>query len=116
MSIDVLAGSERPPLMPERTYSALKNQAVEMEGLFINTLISQMFSSIDTEGAFSGGQAEQTWRGMMAEQYSQSVAEAGGFGLADTILRDLIAIQGNAVTPQPASQPQLDAAIGAYTQ
>jgi peptidoglycan hydrolase FlgJ len=110
--------------MPERTYDALKKQSVEMEGLFINTLISQMFSSIDTESDFSGGQAEETWQGMMAEQYSQSVAEAGGFGLADPILRDLIALQGNATAPKnapiiapgAATQPQIDAAIGAYTK
>lgn len=77
-------------------YEALRRQAVEMEGVFLTALTKQMFSSIDTEGTFGGGFAEETWRGMQAEQLANTMAEAGGIGLADAILGDLLAIQENA--------------------
>ncbi len=72
----------------------LKAQSKELEGIFLNTLLKEMFSSLKTEqSAMGGGFAEETWRGMQAEQMSNSIAEAGGIGLADAILPDLIAAQ-----------------------
>ena len=77
----------------------LKAQAQELEGVFLNTLMKEMFSSLHTDSAsMGGGFGEDTWRGMQAEQMSNAVAEAGGIGLADNIMGDLLKIQ-------EASQP-----------
>jgi len=73
--------------------SRIRQQAEELEGVFLNTLMKEMFSSIDTEGSFGGGFAEETWRGMQAEQFAASMAETGGIGLADALVADLIALQ-----------------------
>ena len=75
-------------------YEKLHKQAVELEGVFLNTLIKEMFSSIDTnEESFGGGFAEETWRGMQAEQVASSLAEQGGIGLADQLMSDLLRLQ-----------------------
>jgi len=74
-------------------YQQLRQQAQELEGVFLHTLVKQMFSGIKTDGDFGGGFGEETWRSMQAEQLAQSMAEAGGIGLADQILGDLIALQ-----------------------
>ena len=71
----------------------LKAQAKGLEGVFLNTLMSQMFSSIKTDGAFGGGFAEQTWRGMQSEQFADNLAQSGGVGLADQITRNLLDVQ-----------------------
>jgi peptidoglycan hydrolase FlgJ len=76
---------------------------VELEGVFLNTLMKEMFSSLDTEGDFGGGFGEETWRGMQAEQLASAMAEAGGIGLADAILADLLAVQEHA--PAQTSKP-----------
>lgn len=76
-----------------------RQQAEELEGLFLNTLMKEMFSGIDAKGGFGGGFAEETWRGMQAEQYAAAMAEAGGIGLADSLMADLIALQEVAQTP-----------------
>ena len=69
-------------------------QATELEGVFLNTLMKEMFSSLKTdENAFGGGFAEDTWRGMQAEQMAGAMAESGGIGLADAIIGDLLALQ-----------------------
>lgn len=75
-------------------YERLHKQAVELEGVFLNTLLKEMFSSIDTdENAFGGGFAEETWRGMQAEQFANVLAEKGGIGLADQLVSDLLRLQ-----------------------
>jgi Rod binding domain-containing protein len=80
----------------------LRQQAEELEGVFLHTLVKQMFSGIETKGAFGGGFGEETWRSMQAEQMAQAMAEAGGIGLADQILGDLIAVQEAANSNVPA--------------
>lgn len=72
----------------------LREQAKELEGVFLNTLMKEMFSSLKTDqSSFGGGFGEETWRGMQAEQFADSMAQAGGIGIADAILPDLIAAQ-----------------------
>lgn len=79
-----------------------RQQAMELEGIFLNTLMKEMFSSISTEESeFGGGFAEETWRGMQAEQLADAMADAGGVGLADALLPDLLAAQ-EATQQQPA--------------
>ncbi len=75
-------------------YERLHKQAVELEGVFLNTLMKEMFSSIKTdESSFGGGFAEETWRGMQAEQFASALAEKGGIGLADQMMGDLLRLQ-----------------------
>lgn len=70
--------------------SGLRKQAQNLEGVFLNTLVSQMMSGIKTDGPFGGGYAEDTWRSMQSEQIADSIAHAGGIGLADDIMRSLL--------------------------
>jgi flagellar protein FlgJ len=72
-------------------------KARELEGVFLNTLMSEMFSSVEAEG----GYAEETWRSMQAEQMAGAMAETGGIGLADDVLRSLIELQQSLSQPAP---------------
>lgn len=84
------------PGTPDRL-SAIRQQAEELEGVFLNTLMKEMFASIESDSdAFGGGFAEETWRGMQAEQFAAGLAEAGGIGLADAIVDNLLAVQQSA--------------------
>ena len=75
-------------------YEKLRKQAVELEGVFLNTLMKEMFSSIKTDDqSFGGGFAEETWRGMQAEQFTTALADKGGIGLADNLMSDLLRLQ-----------------------
>ena len=71
----------------------MRQQAQELESVFLNTLVSEMFSSIKSEGEFGGGYAEETWRGMQSEQYAASMAKSGGVGIADQIMSSLLQAQ-----------------------
>lgn len=80
-----------------------RQKATELEGVFLNTLVSQMMSGIDARNGFGGGQAEETWRSMQSEQLANSIAENGGIGLADDIVRSLLQIQEAATTPSSST-------------
>lgn len=90
-----IAGFVAPPVKPlPANIEQLRNQAKELEGVFLNTLMKQMFSGIKTDqSSFGGGFAEETWRGMQAEQVAGSLAEQGGIGLADNLMSDLLRLQ-----------------------
>lgn len=80
-----------------------RNQAKELESVFLNTLLSEMFSSIKTEGEFGGGYAEETWRGMQSEQYAAALAQNGGVGIADQIMRQLLSAQESLQNSAPSN-------------
>ena len=80
-----------------------RQKATELEGVFLNTLVSQMMSGLDARNGFGGGQAEETWRSMQSEQLANSIAENGGIGLADDILRSLLQTQEAATTPSSST-------------
>ena len=82
----------------------MRAQAVELEGVFLNTLVKEMFSSLDTESGFGGGQAEETWRSMQSEMLANEIAQTGGIGLADDIMRTLLAQQEAAPTSSGIAQ------------
>lgn len=92
-------------------YAALREKAVELEGVFLNTLVSEMFKGLETDTSlFGGGHAEETWRGMMAEEYAAEMARAGGIGIADQMVAALIETQGSM-----AAEPNL-LSMGAYNK
>jgi peptidoglycan hydrolase FlgJ len=79
-------------------YHRLFKQAQDLEGVFMNTLMKEMFSSIKTDDADSGGSAggdfgQETWRGMQAEQMADAVAKQGGIGLAQQLMPTLMSLQ-----------------------
>ena len=72
----------------------VRQQAEEFEGVFLNTLTKELFSSIKTdESVMGGGFGEETWRSMQSEQLAADMAQNGGLGIAEQLLPDLLAMQ-----------------------
>jgi flagellar protein FlgJ len=88
----------------------VRQQAEDFEGVFLNTLTKQMFSSLKTdEASMGGGFGEETWRSMQAEQLANTMAQNGGLGIADQLLPDLLALQEAA-----NNQNNITPTMGAY--
>ncbi|HEY4275367.1 MAG TPA: rod-binding protein [Rhizomicrobium sp.] len=64
--------------------------AKEFEGVFIAQFLGSMFQGIPTDGPMGGGQGEEMFRSMMVNEYAKSIADKGGFGLADSVSRQLL--------------------------
>ena len=67
--------------------------AEEFEGVFLSLMLKEMFAGIKSEGDFTGGFGEEMFRDMMTEQYAQTISDTGGIGLADSIYREILALQ-----------------------
>ncbi len=92
---------------PTPADNKIQEKAEELEGVFLNTLMSQMFSSLESDGLFGGGHAEETWRSMQSEQYADILSQSGGVGMADQIVANLLAIQENANAPMLDFNPEV---------
>lgn len=101
------AGTNKTTTLSPAQVGHLREQAKDLEGVFLNTLMKEMFASLKTDqGSMGGGFAEETWRGMQAEQMADVLARSGGVGLADALLPDLIAAQEAAQSAfKPTTKP-----------
>jgi len=67
-------------------------KAQDFEAVFLNSMFGHMFAHVN-EGPYSGGEAAKTWRSFLTEEYSRNFAKAGGIGIADSVYKQLIAVQ-----------------------
>jgi Rod binding domain-containing protein len=88
----IASASKIDPKSP--AYLRLHQQAKDLESVFLTTLTKEMFSSVKTDDqSFGGGFAEETWRGMQAEQFAGAMADQGGIGLAEQLMPTLLKLQ-----------------------
>lgn len=71
----------------------IDNSAKSFEGMFLSEMMGHMFDTVQTDSMFGGGQAEDTWRGMLVEEYSKQIVKAGGVGISDAIRAEMISMQ-----------------------
>jgi peptidoglycan hydrolase FlgJ len=67
-----------------------QTQAQNFEGMFLNSMFSEMTNGVKGEGPFGSTLGTGVWRSMQIEQYSKSFAKAGGVGIAKQVYRTLI--------------------------
>jgi peptidoglycan hydrolase FlgJ len=67
-----------------------QTQAQNFEGMFLNSMFSEMTNGLKGEGPFGSTTGTGIWRSMQIEQYSKSFAQAGGVGIAKHVYRTLV--------------------------
>jgi Rod binding domain-containing protein len=72
---------------------AINKVAQDFEAVFLTQMFQHMFNGLDADPLFGGGQAENTYRSLMLNEYGKEVAKNGGVGLADHVSRTLLAAQ-----------------------
>ncbi|HEY0329263.1 MAG TPA: flagellar assembly peptidoglycan hydrolase FlgJ [Rhodopseudomonas sp.] len=78
-----------------QTQAKMKTQATDFEAMFLNSMFSQMTSSVKGEGPFGDTVGTGVWRSMLTDQYSKSFAKAGGVGVSADVFRQLILQQAS---------------------
>lgn len=82
------------PEAVERIRSRAKDTAQKFEGQFLSFMFQQMFEGVKADGPFGGGHGEEMFRSLMTEAMGKQMAKKGGIGLADTIQREMLKMQG----------------------
>lgn len=86
-----LAGTGTTNTVNERARQASE----DFEAVYLNTMFSQMFTSMEGEGPFGGDKAIGVWRSFLTDEYSKSFAKKGGIGIAPEVYRTLMTQQEN---------------------
>ena len=64
----------------------LHSAATQFEGVFLQMVMSAMRDTVPQSSIFGADSAsESTWQSMLDDQYSQQMANTGGFGLAQQL-------------------------------
>ncbi len=87
--IDALAPHAPPPAPTAR----LRETAEAFEASFLAQMLKPMFEGLKTDGMFGGGQGEETWRSFMIEAMAKQTVKAGGIGLADQVVAQMLKMQ-----------------------
>jgi len=94
--------SRTPALPVSGAYAAVQARdpkmwktAREFEGMFLENMLGHMMSGLSGDGPLgAGGAGGEVWRGMLVKEYAGHMAKAGGVGVADSVYRELIRLQG----------------------
>ena len=76
-----------------RNLAAARRVAQEFEAMFIGQMLQPIFQNLGAEEPFGGGSSEDLWRSMQVDEYGKAIAKAGGIGIADVVLREVIKMQ-----------------------
>ena len=82
------------PEAVERIRTRAKETAEKFEGQFLSFMFQQMFEGVKSDGPFGGGHGEEMFRSLMTDAMGKQMAKKGGIGLADTIQREMLKMQG----------------------
>ncbi len=78
---------------PSAETPRMRETAEQFEASFLSQMLKPMFEGIQTDGPFGGGEAEGTWRSVMIDAMAKQTVKAGGIGLADTVVSEMIRMQ-----------------------
>ena len=78
---------------PKPDDARMRRTAEEFEASFLSQMLKPMFEGLSTDGPFGGGEAEGTWRSFMIDAMAKQTVKAGGIGLADTVMAEMIKMQ-----------------------
>ncbi len=83
-----------PPKLPKTaTIAEARKVAQDFEGFFLAQLLQPMFKNISAEEPFGGGAGEKMWRSLQVDEYGKAMAKAGGIGIADAVMEQILRTQ-----------------------
>jgi flagellar protein FlgJ len=85
------AAAARQPA-PLRERAAAEEAAREFESVFLARMLEGMSAGL-SGSLLSGGQAEETWRSFMNDEYAKLISRSGGIGVADAVLQAMLGAQ-----------------------
>lgn len=88
-----LATRTTPKLQGGSGPEQIRAQAEDFEAFFLSRMFAYMYEGVPTDGPFGGGSAEETYRGLLVEEFGKEAAKAGGIGLADAVEKELLRLQ-----------------------
>jgi flagellar protein FlgJ len=97
MSDPIVTPTTLPPSAAARSPAVsaarMRETAEAFEASFLSQMLKPMFEGLSTEAPFGGGEAEGTWRGFLVDAMAKQTVRAGGIGLADQVVAQMLKMQ-----------------------
>jgi flagellar protein FlgJ len=78
------------PPTPNLDPAAAKKTGQDFEAFFLSQAFENMFSGVDADPIFGGGNGETIYRSLLIQQYSKVAAKSGGIGIADAVQHEIL--------------------------
>ena len=63
--------------------------AKEFEAMFLSEMLAPMFQGVSRSSLF-GGPGQEIWTSMLTQEYARTLAQGGGIGIGDAMMRQLM--------------------------
>jgi len=91
----LLAGAVLPTGAAELAKRGQIHEAAQrFESSFLSTMMQQMFEGVETAAPFGGGPGETMFKSFLTEAMAKQMARAGGVGIAVSVEREMLKLQG----------------------
>jgi peptidoglycan hydrolase FlgJ len=97
------AGRPTSAALPAAEERRLRATAHEVESIFLSHMLKTLREASGSQGPLSG-KGQRVYQELMDEQMGRALAKAGGIGLADLLVRDVLRRRG-VVEKNPSSGP-----------
>jgi Rod binding domain-containing protein len=94
VSAPLLQPTQTPNAAGARSPAEIGSVAEQFEATFLSTMLATMFQGVKPEAPFHGGAGEDAFGSFLTDAMSRQLARAGGIGLADSLSRELLKLQG----------------------
>ncbi len=74
--------------------AAIHKTATDFEASFLSQMFNHMFDGVETEAPFGGGEGEKMFKSFLVEAFAKQTAKAGGVGLAASVQKEMLKMQG----------------------
>ncbi|MCW9034126.1 MAG: rod-binding protein [Alphaproteobacteria bacterium] len=82
-----------PKINRNANLEQIRKTAEDFETMMISQMLRPMFEGLSTEAPFGGGHAEKMWRDVMVDEMSKEMTKAGGIGVTDQVMREMLKMQ-----------------------
>ncbi|SHM15791.1 rod-binding protein [Roseibium suaedae] len=95
---NIPAGGRTNPLHTLNNFNrkdkaSVHETAQQFEASFLKNMLEPMFTDLGEGGTWGGGTGSDAWRSMLIDEYANTIAKAGGIGIAGAVERELLALQ-----------------------
>jgi Rod binding domain-containing protein len=77
-----------------RKRAAIAQASQDFEASFLSNMLGQIFSGLDASGPFDGGPGEAMFQSVLMDAFGKQIARSGGVGVAASVQREMLRMQG----------------------
>jgi Rod binding domain-containing protein len=92
-SSSLSAGTGAPSVGSNLSTASAQKTGQDFEAYFLSQAFENMFSGIEADPMFGGGQSEGIYRSMMVQEYSKVAARSHSTGISDEVTREILRMQ-----------------------